>query len=160
MKKRYPFIVGALLALGLVANVSAQDAPTPQQLAENATATRQAVFKLLYFNLGPIVGMARGEAEFDAAMAERNARRIAALAPMIPDVFSAMDTREYDVTTEALPVIWDDPAGFAGKAEALVEAATAFAETATGGDQMATLGGVRSLGGACGNCHDDYRVDD
>lgn len=153
-------IVFALLGLGLATTASAQDAPTPQQLAENATATRQAVFKLLYFNLGPIVGMARGQVEFDAAMAERNAHRIAALAPMIPDVFAAMDTRDHSVTTEALPVIWDDPEGFAGKAQALVEEATAFAETASGGDQMATLGGVRSLGGACGNCHDDYRVDD
>ena len=160
MTKTVLITIMALLGLATAYPATAEEAPTPEQQAAAATSTRQAVFKLLYFNLGPIVGMARGEVEFDAAMAERNARRIAAIAPMIPDVFGAMDTREFDVTTEALPVIWDDMAEFSNKAAALVEAAGTFAETAAGGDQAATLGGLRSLGGACGNCHDTFRVDD
>ena len=145
------------LLLALTAN--AQEAPSPEEMADTATANRQAVFKLLGFNLGPIVGMAKGSVEFDAAIAERNARRIAALAPMIPDLFAAMDTRAYDVETLALPVIWDEMAEFAGKAQNLVDAANTFAGTAAGGDQAATLGGLRGLGGACGDCHDTFRVD-
>ena len=160
MKKTSLMGFAALLALVLAQPLTAQEQPSPQQLAEGATDTRQAVFKLLYFHLRPIVGMARGEVEFDAALAERNARRMAALGPMIPDLFSAMDTREYNVETEALPVIWEDAAGFREKAQALVDAASAFADTAAGGDQTATLGAVRSLGGSCGNCHDAFRVDD
>ena len=109
-------------------------------------------------NMGPIVGMARGAVEFDAGLAERNARRMAALAPMIPELF-ASDTRTFDVDTLALPVIWEDPDDFAAKTQDLVDAANAFADTAAGGDQMATLGGVRSLGGTCGNCHDKFRED-
>ena len=148
-----------LLGSALAFTAAAQEAPSPEEQAESATATRQAVFKLLGFNIGPIVGMAREEMVFDAAMAERNARRIAALAPMIPDVFAAMDTREYDVETEALPIVWEKPDELAEKMRGLVEAANTFADTAAAGDQAATLGGLRALGGACGNCHDVFRED-
>lgn len=140
--------------------ISAQEAPSPQELAQNATVTRQAVFKLLGFNMGAIIGMARGSVPFDAAVAERNARRMAALAPMIPDVFTAMDTREFDVNTQALPVIWEKADEFAEKANNLVIAANKFADVAAGGDQAATMGGLRGLGGSCGSCHDAFRVDD
>jgi cytochrome c556 len=148
-----------LLCSVFVLTSVAEEAPSPQEQAENATATRQAVFKLLIFNLRTIVGMARGEIEFDAAIAERNARRIAALAPMIPEVLGAMDTREFDVTTEALPLIWDNLDEVAEKAQNLVNAANTFADTAATEDQGATLGGLRALGGACGNCHETFRVD-
>jgi cytochrome c556 len=159
MTKRVLISTMVLLGTVFASTASAQEAPTPAEQAAAATTTRQAVFKLLGFNIGAIIGMARG-APFDAAIAERNARRIAALAPMIPEVFAAMDTRKFDVTTEALPVIWDNTDEFAEKANNLIAAANTFADTAAGGDQAATLGGLRSLGGACGNCHDTFREED
>jgi len=159
MMKRVLISTMVLLCSVFVLTSVAEEAPSPQEQAENATATRQAVFKLLIFNLRTIVGMARGEIEFDAAIAERNARRIAALAPMIPEVLGAMDTREFDVTTEALPLIWDNLDEVAEKAQNLVNAANTFADTAATEDQGATLGGLRALGGACGNCHETFRVD-
>ena len=148
----------AMLVSGTLFTASAQDGPTPAQRAAGAAETRQSVFKLLLFNLLPIAGMAQG-APFDAELAEKNAYNIAALAPMIPDLFTAMDTRDFDVETEALDVIWEDSVGFAEKAQALLEGANAFAEVAAGGDMAATLGAFRGLGGSCGNCHDDFRVD-
>lgn len=138
--------------------VNAQD-PTPEQLAQQATETRQSVFKLFRYNLGNISGMARGTVEFDAEVAERNALRIAAMAPMIPELFEAMDTREYDVDTEALPVIWEQFDLFQERAQALVDGANTFAEVAAGGDRMATLGAIRAFGANCGNCHETFRVD-
>lgn len=158
--RRIPIIAASAFSLLLATTISAEEGPTPEQQAATATENRQAVFKLLGVNMGPIVGMARGEVPFDAALAERNARRIAMLATMIPERLAAMDTREFNVETEALPVIWEDPDDFAAKAAALEKAAETFAETAAGGDQAATLGGLRNFGGACGNCHDTYRVDD
>ena len=137
---------------------NAQD-PTPEQQAQRAAETRQSVFKLFAFNLGTISGMARGTVEFDAEIAERNARRIAAMAPMIPELFAAMDTREYDVETEALPVIWEQFDLFQERAQALVDGANTFAEVASGGDRMATLGAIRAFGANCGNCHENFRVD-
>lgn len=153
---------GALLLASVVMlSATAQDAPppTPEQIAASSTATRQAVFKLLAFNLAPINGMARNTVEFDAALAERNALRVAALAPMIAEVFAVNDTRSFPVTTEALPIIWDNMDDFTAKAVALEEAAKTFAAVAAGGDRAATIGAIRAFGSTCGNCHREYRVD-
>lgn len=147
----------ALLSTSLLSTASAQDAPTPEQQAAAAADTRQSVFKLLRFYLTPLVGMARG-APFDAEMAEKNGRRIAALAPSIPDLFMH-DTRGFDIDTEALDVIWEDKAEFENKAMALMNNANAFADQAATGDRGATLGAFRALGGSCGDCHDSFRVD-
>ncbi|MDO9318109.1 MAG: cytochrome c [Gammaproteobacteria bacterium] len=136
-----------------------QETPTPEQLATSATETRQAVFKLLSFNMGTISAMARGTVEFDATIAERNANRIAELAPMIPELFAARDTREFTVETEALPIIWDRIDEFKEKATNLVAAANTFAEIARSGDKNATVAAVRAFGGACGNCHETFRED-
>ena len=153
--------VGAVaLTSAMMYAASAQDAPpTPEQLAAAATETRQAVFKLLAFNLAPINGMARNTVEFDAALAERNARRVAALAPMIPELFSVNDTRNFPVTTEALPIIWDNMDDFRSKAAALEEAANTFAGIAAGGDRATTIAAIRAFCSTCGNCHREYRVD-
>lgn len=149
-----------IAAVGAVFSATAQQQePTPEQLAENATETRQGLFKLLSYNMGTISGMARGTVEFDAAVAERNANRIAALAPMIPELFAARDTREFAVETEALPLIWDSMEEFNQKAVNLVNAANTFSEIARGGDQAATIAAVRAFGGTCGNCHETFRVD-
>lgn len=153
-------IAAGLIAIGssflLVSN--AQD-PTPEQLAQQAAETRQSLFRLFRYNLGTISSMARGTVEFDAAIAERNARRIAAMAPMIPELFEAMDTRQYDVETEALPVIWEQFDLFQQRAQALVDGANTFADVAAGGDRMETLGAIRAFGANCGNCHETFRVD-
>lgn len=148
----------AVLSSGMIYTASAQDAPTPEQQAAAATDTRKSVFKLLRFYLVPLVGMAQG-APFDAAIAEKNGRRIAALAPSIPDLFMH-DTRGFDVKTEALDVIWENKAEFEEKAMALMNNANAFADKAATGDRAQTLGAFRALGGSCGNCHDTFRLDD
>ena len=59
----------AMLISGAMFTVSAQDEPTPEQIAISATETRQGLFKLFYFNLLPIAAMAQG-APFDADIAE------------------------------------------------------------------------------------------
>ncbi|MBT8148126.1 MAG: cytochrome c [Gammaproteobacteria bacterium] len=158
MFKKALTIASLVVASSMMLAVNAQD-PTPEQLAQQAAETRQSVFKLFRYNLGNISGMARGTVEFDAEVAERNARRIAAMAPMIPELFQAMDTREYDVETEALPVIWEQFDLFQERAQALVDGANTFAEVAAGGDRMATLGAIRAFGANCGNCHETFRVD-
>lgn len=147
----------AVFSMAVVTTANAQDEPTPEQVAAGAADTRQSVFKLLRFYLVPLVGMARG-APFDAELAEKNGRRIAALAPSIPDVFMH-DTRDFEVETEALDVIWEDKAEFENKAMALMNNANAFADLAAAGDRGQTLGAFRALGGSCGDCHDTFRVD-
>lgn len=150
----------ALTATIVITSHAQQDTPTPAEQAAAATETRQAVFKLIGYNMGAISGMARGRVEFDAKTAERNARRIADLAPMIPELFARMDTRGFDVDTKALDVIWEEPAEFESRAMDLVEAANKFADIAAQGDRMQTISSVRDFGSTCGNCHDNFRVDD
>ena len=78
---------------------------------------------------------------------------------MIPELLTP-DTRGFDLETEALDKIWEGNLEDIGvKAQALVDAANTFAGIAAAGDMAATLGAFRSLGGACANCHDVYRVD-
>ena len=160
--KNLLLVLAGFIATGTFYAASAQDGaedgPTPEQMAAAATTDRQAVFKLLRFNIGPIIAMTRG-APFDAELAERNGRRIAAIAPMISETLAAMDTRGYGVETEALDSIWDNMDDFQVKTQALVDAANDFADAASGGDMAATLGAVRGLGGTCGNCHETYRED-
>ena len=157
--KKVSLVLAGVIASSMLYVASAQDdGPTPEQQAAAATADRQAAFKLLRFNIGAIVAMAQG-APFDAEIAERNARRIAGIAPMIPELLGAMDTRGYDVETQALDLIWDNLDDIDVKAQALVDAANEFADVASGGEMAATLGAVQQLGGACGNCHETYRED-
>ncbi len=156
--KKFSLLLAGFVASSMMFVASAQDEPTPEEMAAGATADRQAVFKLLRFNIGAIIGMTQG-APFDAELAERNGRRIAAIAPMIPEVLGAMDTRDFDVETAALDLIWDNMDDIEVKAQALIDAANEFADVAAGGDMASTLGAVRTLGGACGNCHETYRAD-
>jgi len=159
--KSFAVLVTAIgiAASGLLMNSFAQNDMTPEERAAQAVDTRKSLFKMLRFNLVPIAGMAQG-APFDADVAERNARRIAVMATMIPEVL-AYDTSAYDsIETTALDKIWDNQNDIEVKAQALIDNANAFADAAATGNMGATLGAFRALGGSCGNCHDEYRVDE
>ena len=147
----------AMIASSIVFTSYAQDM-TPEEQAAAAVDQRKSLFKTIRYNLGPIAGMAQG-APFDAEIAERNARRIAVMATMIPEML-AVDTSNFDnIETTALDSIWDNQDDIAAKAQALIDNANAFADTAATGEMGATLGAFRAFGGSCGNCHDTYRVD-
>ena len=146
-----------MIASSIVFTSYAQDM-TPEEQAAAAVDQRKSLFKTIRYNLGPIAGMAQG-APFDAEVAERNARRIAVMATMIPEML-AVDTSAFDnIETTALDSIWDNQDDIAAKAQALIDNANAFADAAATGEMGATLGAFRAFGGSCGNCHDTYRVD-
>ncbi|MAC68870.1 MAG: hypothetical protein CMP84_01430 [Gammaproteobacteria bacterium] len=157
--KKILVLISALCvtASGLLFVASAQNDMTPEERAAMAVDQRKALFKTLRFNLIPIASMAQG-APFDAAVAERNARRVAAIASMIPEVL-AQDTRDFDAETTALDSIWENMDDFTAKSQALEDNANAFADAASGGDFATAMGAFRAFGGSCGNCHDTYRVD-
>ena len=147
----------AMIASSIVFTSYAQDM-TPEEQAAAAVDQRKSLFKTIRYNLGPIAGMAQG-APFDAEVAERNARRIAVMATMIPEML-AVDTSAFDnIETTALDSIWDNQDDIAAKAQALIDNANAFADAAATGEMGATLGAFRAFGGSCCNCHDTYRVD-
>ena len=148
------------LAVALLAGMVAMPAVAlDAEQAQKATETRQSVLKVVGWNIGPLGAMARGLVPYDAALVERNAQRIAWMASMIPDAFRA-DTRAHDVSTEALPVIWENYARFeelAGNAQASAEK---LAEIAAGGDEAAAKRAIGALIDDCRACHDDFRLDD
>lgn len=134
-------------------------APSPAERAAYAVDSRQSVLHLMGFYIGPLAGMARGQLPIDLTVIANNAGRIAELAPMIPETF-ALDTREFEVDTEALPVIWDKQDAFNAKAGTLEEKARALAALAAAGSEDGIRGAIGAMGQSCGSCHDDFRVDD
>ncbi|MDA0687361.1 MAG: cytochrome c [Proteobacteria bacterium] len=160
MKKVLVLISALSVAIsGVLFVASAQGDMTPEQRAAAAVDQRKSLFKTIRYNLGPIAGMAQG-APWDAEVAERNARRIAVMATMIPEML-AVDTSDFDnIETTALDSIWDNQDDIAAKAQALIDNANAFADVvAETGDFAQSMARFRALGGSCGNCHDTYRVD-
>jgi len=160
MKKIVVLISALCVALsGVLYVASAQGDMTPEQRAAAAVDQRKSLFKTIRYNLGPIAGMAQG-APWDAEVAERNARRIAVMATMIPEML-AVDTSDFDnIDTTALDSIWDNQNDIAAKTQALIDNANAFADlVAETGDFAQSMARFRALGGSCGNCHDTYRVD-
>lgn len=67
---------------------------------------------------------------------------------------------ESGVKTEALPIIWEDKAGFNDKVAAMQDAAAKLETIARGGDVAAVAEAFQTTGGTCKACHDKYRLDD
>lgn len=145
----------AVAALVLASPAMALDA----EQAAKATETRQAVFKVVGWNVGPMGAMARELIPTDTALVARNAQRIAWMAAMIPDAFRA-DTREHELETEALPVIWENFARFEQLAANAQQSAERLIEVAEGGDEAETRKAIGALIDDCRACHDDFRLDD
>ncbi|MGI9324299.1 MAG: c-type cytochrome [Pseudomonadales bacterium] len=143
----------ALLAAPVVA------APSPEERAAYAVDSRQSVLHLMGYYIGPLAGMARGQLPVDLSVIANNAGRIATLAPMIPETFS-VDTRSFELETEALDVIWEQSAEFKAKAATLQEKAEALSAMATAGSEDGIRPAIGAMGQACGSCHDEFRVDD
>jgi len=127
--------------------------------AAKATETRQAVLKVVGWNVGPMGAMTRDLVPWDDALVARNAQRIAWMAAMIPDAFRA-DTRAHELQTEALPVIWEDFERFEQLAENTRASAERLAALAAAGDEAAAREAVGALIDDCRACHNDFRVDD
>lgn len=145
--KRLSFVMAAILLSPLSHAVD-------DERAEAAYEARHGLFAMVRMYFGPMYGMMRG-APYDADVVKHNAAKISALAGMIPDAF-VTDTRENDLDTEALDVIWEDMGDFQSKAATLVERAAALSEQGSTGEDAfkAAFGG---MGQACKACHDNYR---
>lgn len=129
-----------------------------QKQANKAVEWRQAMFQLIASNMGSLGAMAKGKIPVDAAVAEKNATRINQLANMIDD-YTSVDTRKFDVKTEALDKVWEDRADFDSKIQALLKASSTLAQTAKSGDANAIKSAIGGIGKSCKGCHDVYKQD-
>jgi len=123
-----------------------------------ATELRQSVFKLLGSNMGPLGAMAKGKIPVDAAVVEKNAIRINQLSLMIAD-YTRTDTSKFDVKTEALAKIWQDPEHFSKDIDKLSLASTNLIAAAKSGDEGAIKKAIGGVGKTCGGCHDHFKKD-
>jgi cytochrome c556 len=145
--KRFAIFAPALaLALPLLALA---DGHSPiEQRQDLMEQTRDA--------LKPMIGMTRGQVDFDANTVSESLAVFAMVAEKAPALFPEGSETGFD--TEAKETIWSDRAGFE---QAFENWANATAEA-----QAATIDSVETLQPAlqgvlktCKGCHDDYRVE-
>ena len=147
-----------LLITLLTAFSTSAFAASAEERAQTAIDTRQGLLKVVASYFGPIVGMARGQIPFDAAVIETNAGKIAQLAPMLEDVF-AMDTRASGLKSGAKDGIWEDSDDFKAKVATTTQRAIELA-AATSQGKGPTMKAFGALGSSCKNCHESYREKD
>ena len=145
--------LSALALAGLATGLSAQDNDV-----DPAVKARQSHMTLNSFNLGLLGNMARGNIDYDAEAAQAAADNLVALASLDQTRYWPEGTDSDSIEgTRALPAIWENIPDVMAKAEALETQAATMAEVA--GDGLdAMRGQIQALGGACGDCHDNYRL--
>ncbi|MEX5729392.1 cytochrome c556 [Rhodovulum iodosum] len=145
----------------LTAVLAALPATAMAEGLEDLVEARRGYYKLLGANMGELVAMVKGEAEYDGATAQTHAANLVTLTNYNLGHLYAPGTSKADLPgeTRALPEIWDDMAGVQEKGMAFVEAVNELNEVA-GLDKAELAAGVQKLGGTCKGCHDDYRAKD
>jgi cytochrome c556 len=147
-------LVPALFVVLAAGASQAQDQPSK---AEQAVKYRKAVYQSIVWNWGPMSAMAQGKIPYDAAQFELRAARVAALAPMVGESFTA-DTQGV-AGSKAKPGIWSNRADFDSKMKDLVDRTAALAKVAQAGDAAKSRDAFLDAAGACKACHDKYKAD-
>ena len=126
-----------------------------QSTGEGAIKYRQSVMSAIGGHMGAIARIVRGEADQgDHLLA--HAQAISALSGMVTDAF---EENAEGADNDALPEIWSDWDGFAGKAGDLETAAAAFVAAVETGDGAAIGEALGGVGNGCQGCHENYRAE-
>lgn len=153
-RKAVAGIAAGCAAALLMTAAPAQD----QKLLERAIKARQGVMSANALEAGPLFGMAKGEVEYDAAVASEHATALSALTGYDATRMFLPGTSNADMPekTAALPAIWEQPDKFQQAFETLRTTADKLAAEAGNGKEQLTAA-VADLGKACGNCHETFR---
>lgn len=144
MKFVKALVIGAVLISG--AAYAKGDRTDP-----NAKA-RSDLMRVVGKNTGILGDMAGGKAAYDAAAAEAAKAAIIEAAGQVETAFK--DQGGADPASEAKPEIWANWDEFLADAKALGDAAGAMDVSSA-----ETIGaGMGALGGACKDCHTDFRI--
>ncbi len=149
-----------LIALAAAAIFASASAPALAQDFEAPLKARQGEMRIMAINLGILGGMARGNIEYNAEMAQAAVDSLVAVSQINqrPLWRPGSDNMSID-GTRALPMIWDDMAGFRADWEAFgAAAAAAAASVADGQDALGPA--LRGIGGTCQACHEAFREAD
>ena len=140
----------------VVATASLAQPASSEKHAIYATELRQSIFKLLGSNMGPLGAMAKGKIPLDAKVVEKNAVRINQLSLMIAD-YTRTDTSKFNVKTEALAKIWQEPEHFNKDIDKLTLASSALIAAAKSNNESEIKKAIGGVGKTCGGCHDDFK---
>jgi len=142
----------------IVATATIAQPASSEKHAVYKTELRQSIFKLLGSNMEPLGAMAKGKIPVDAVVVEKSAKRINQLSLMIAD-YARTDTSKFNVKTEALAKIWQDPEHFSKDIDNLTIASVALMVAAQSKDEDAIKKAIGGVGKTCGGCHDDFKKD-
>ncbi|MAK60775.1 MAG: cytochrome C [Ponticaulis sp.] len=120
---------------------------------------RQQNYKTIGGNFKTISDNLRAD-EADIEAVQAAAAKVAELSLEVPSWFPEGSGPEAGVETEALPAIWEKPAEFTAAVERFQTTAAALNEAAETSDMAAVGAAFRPVGGSCGGCHDEFRLDD
>ena len=140
--------VTGLLALTAAATM-AQDAFAPPSTPEEAVEMRQALMREDGGIMRTLNGLAGAEVVAAVETVRTNYDHIPALFPENSIVGDS----------EALPAIWENWDAFTAIVETGKAAATEAIAAAEAGDAAAYTVALRTLGGTCGQCHQQFRED-
>lgn len=122
-----------------------------------AVKARNAHMGLYGFNLGILSAMAKGEAEYNAALASEAASDLATLTAFKQSAYWPEGTAQGEVDgSRAKSEIWIDTAGWNDAQAMMAASASALSEVAGNGLE-ALQAGMADAGKACGTCHKAYR---
>ena len=153
LRKSFLTLALAAFALTTFATTSTAVADT-----EEAVEYRQGVFKVVRWHFGPMGAMVQGEMDYDAELFARNAKHVAALAPMAIAGFEGFEGSDGGFS-DAKAAIWAEWDTFAEGMENFVEESAKLAEVARSGDMGDIRPQFRNVALTCRGCHDDYRKD-
>lgn len=161
MKRMKLAVIASLGMMVLTGSVVADEAEGEEALkrASKVVERREAVMGLMGWSAGPMVGMIKEQAPYDAEAFARQARRMAALSEMVGDLFKA-DVRKFDLHTEAKPELWDDYEDFARLAQELVASSKSLVVASEAGDLDVARKAFTAVADDCKACHDKYKEDD
>ncbi|MFP4607468.1 c-type cytochrome [Thiohalospira sp.] len=150
-----------LIAGGLVAATALVGASgaLAQQKDEDFVKYRQGAFQTIAWHFGPLAGMAKGDIDFDAELAQRNAERLAQLASMPWEGFEGGPHDAGDGHTHAKEAIWEEMDKFEGGAEKFQQEVDKLAEVAQQGELGPLRQQVGAVGDTCKKCHDNFKED-
>lgn len=155
MKK---LLIAALVGSCLVSMTSVATPAKSEKQAAAATQFRQALLQLVRSNVGALGGMAKGVIPMDAEKIQLNSMRIEQLSLMMDDYF-AVDTRKFDVDTEALPEVWETYSDFQSKINDLTTAAQELNKAAMAGEEGQFKAKIGAVLKSCKGCHDKYKAE-
>jgi cytochrome c556 len=145
MKLRYLAVV-ALAAVSTLAQ--AQSKP------EDMIRLRQGGLQLLSRNVSILNSMAKGDVPYNKEVAMQKAEFVNTLAP---EIFGAGFGTGSDkgLPTRAKPAVWAEGDNFKAAQEKLFAVLKKI--QAGAGDQASLKAAMADVGGACKNCHDNFR---